>query len=59
MFLNRFPPIQTLQRIDPGAGANVIRATSSKGCAARGGLRGGGHGDVALAPAGSRARAGE
>jgi len=38
MFLNRFPPIQTLQRIDPGAGANVIRATSSKGCAARGGL---------------------
>lgn len=38
MFLNRFPPIQTLQWIDPGAGANVIRATSSKGCAARGGL---------------------
>ena len=36
--LNRFPPIHTLQRIDPGAGANVIRATSSKGCAARGGL---------------------
>ena len=38
MFLNRLPPIQTLQRIDPGAGANSIRATSSKGCAACGGL---------------------
>src|SRR6478736_9813930 len=36
MFLNRLPPIQTLQRIDPGAGANSTRATSSKRCAARG-----------------------
>ena len=35
---NRLPPIQTLQRIDPGAGANSIRATSSNGCAACGGL---------------------
>ncbi len=31
MFLNRFPPAQTLQWIDPGAGANSTRATSSKG----------------------------
>jgi hypothetical protein len=38
MFLNRLPPIQTLQRIDPGAGANSIRATSANGFAACGGL---------------------
>ena len=36
MSLNRLPPIQTLHRIDPGAGANSTRATSAKGCAARG-----------------------
>ena len=42
MFLNRLPPVQTLQWIDPGAGANSTRATSSKGCAARGGLGGDG-----------------
>jgi len=32
------PPTQTLQRIDPGAGANSTRATSAKGRPARGGL---------------------
>jgi hypothetical protein len=37
MFRNRLAPIQTLHRIDPGAGANSTRATSSKGCAAWGG----------------------
>src|SRR6188472_2545850 len=38
MLLNRMPPTQTLQRIDPGAGANSTRATSAKGRPARGGL---------------------
>jgi hypothetical protein len=37
MFRNRSAPVQTLQRIDPGAGANSTRATSSKGCPACGG----------------------
>ena len=35
-FRYRSPPIQTLQRIEPGAGANPTRATSSNGRAARG-----------------------
>jgi hypothetical protein len=37
MFLSRLPPAQTLQWIDPGAGVNSTRATSSNGCAACGG----------------------
>ena len=37
MFLNRLPPIHTLLWIDPGAGANSTRATSSNDFPAWGG----------------------
>ena len=37
MFLYRSPPVHTLQWIEPGAGVNSTRATSSNGCAACGG----------------------